>query len=83
MTPFENFIQILTTIIVNFKVWWLMKLFFIVGLGLYLAFAFIIIRQVGLMSKTLNGEFAQSIKIISWFHFLLAVGVFFLALIVL
>lgn len=83
MTPFEKFIQILAEAIPNFSIWWLVKGLFVVGLGLYIAFAVIVIRQVGLMSKTLNGEFAKPLKFISWVHLLAALVVFLLALVVL
>lgn len=80
MTPFEKFIQIIAQTIPNFSIWWLIKGLFILGLGLYIAFAVIVVRQVGLMSKTLNGEFASPLKFISLVHLLAAIGVFLLAL---
>lgn len=83
MTPSDKFIQILANILLNLKIWMIIKGLVIIGLGVYLGFAIIIIRQVGLMSKTLNGEFAAPIKLISWIHLLVALGVFLLALVIL
>lgn len=83
MTPFDNFLQFLARIILQMTIWWLVKALFVVGLAIYIAFAVIVIRQVGLMSKTLDGEFAPLLKLLSWIHLLVAVTVFFLALVVL
>lgn len=83
MTPFEKFIQFLAEILPRFSIWWLVKGLFVLGLALYLAFAVIVIRQVGLMSKTLNGEFAIPLKLISYVHLLVALAVFLLALVIL
>lgn len=83
MTPFEKFIQFLAKIIPSLSVWWLVKALFVIGLGIYLAFAVIIVRQVGLMTKTLNGEFDVSLKLVTWIHLAVAVVVFFLTLVIL
>lgn len=83
MTPFEKFIQFLAEILPQVSIWWLVKALFVVGLGLYIAFAVIVIRQVGLMSKTLNGKFAIPLKLISYVHLLVALAVFLLALVIL
>jgi len=83
MTPFDAFIQFLAGFIPQFSIWWVVKGLFVLGLALYLAFAAIVIRQVGLMSKTLAGEFNVPLKLISWVHFLVAVAVFLLVLVIL
>lgn len=83
MTPFDAFIQFLTGFIPYFSIWWLVKGLFALGLALYIAFAVIVVRQVGLMSKTLNGEFAAPLKLISYVHLLVALAVFLLALVIL
>jgi len=83
MTPFEAFIQFLAGFISQFSIWWLVKCLFVLGLALYFAFALIVIRQVGLMSKTLNSEFALPLKLISWIHLLAAGVVFLLVLVIL
>lgn len=83
MTPFDAFIQFLTGFLPHFSIWWLVKGLFVIGLTLYLAFAVIVIRQVGLMSKTLDGEFGPPLKLISYVHLLVALAVFLLALVIL
>jgi len=83
MTLSERFIQFLVEVISNFTLWRLIKGLFVLGLGLYLAFALIVLRQVGLMSRTLNGEFARLLKLIAWIHLLAAIGVFLIALAIL
>jgi len=83
MTPAEKFIQFLANIIPTFSIWLLIKILFVIGLFLYLAFAVIVIRQVGLMGKTLDGEFNLPLKFIAWVHLIISLGVFLLAIFVL
>lgn len=65
------------------SLWTFVKALFLIGLLLYLAFALIVIRQVGLMTNTLNTNFEAPVKLIAWIHLLVALGVFLLALITL
>jgi len=83
MTPAEKFIKSLAGALSDFNIWWLVKYLLIFGLFLYLAFGMIIIRQVALMGKTLNGGFNFLLRFIAWIHFLVAIGIFLLALAVL
>lgn len=75
-TPFERWLELFLTI----HIWDVAKLLVIFGLLLYIGFAIVVIRQVNLMSQTLNGAFDLSIKTAAWIHFLLAVAVFLLAI---
>ncbi|PIU02116.1 hypothetical protein COT66_01890 [Candidatus Shapirobacteria bacterium CG09_land_8_20_14_0_10_49_15] len=63
--------------------WIFLKILFLMGFFIYLAFAVIVVRQVKLMSQTLNGILDLPLKMIAWIHLLVAIGVFLLALIVL
>lgn len=81
MTPFEQSIQWLVSTTVDF--WILLKFLFLVGLLIYIAFAMVVIRQVAMMSRTLAGDFNLMLKLITWIHLGVAVGVFVLAWIVL
>ena len=81
--PFENITSSLFNLSLGVDILLLVKFLFLVGLFLYLAFAVIVIRQVNLMTKTLNGTFDQSLKIVAWLHLIVALGVFLFALIVL
>lgn len=83
MTPFDRFLQILATIGPQLTIWLLVKLLFLVGLGIYLLFAFIIIRQVGLMNRTLKGTLDIGVRVLAWIHFLAAIFIFVLALAIL
>ena len=83
MTPFENLLEFLAETIPGLSIWSFVKILFLVFLFLYIAFALIVTRQVGLMSRTLDGEFAFPVKVVAWLHLLVAVGVFLLALTIL
>lgn len=75
-TPFDRLLESLLAI----QVWSLAKLLVVFGLLLYLGFAGVVIRQVNLMSRALNGAFDFPIKTAAWVHFLLAIVVFLLAI---
>jgi hypothetical protein len=50
---------------------------------LYILFSLVVIKQVGLMVKSLNGQLDLPLKLIAYIHTGLALGVFVLALVVL
>lgn len=79
MTPIENFLQSLITL----DVWGVVKVLILFGLGLYLVFALVVIRQVQLMSKSLNGSLDLPLRLIALVHLGLVIGVFLFALVVL
>lgn len=59
------------------------KVFALIGLAIYIIFALVVIRQVGLMTKTIEVSFGKFIKLISWAHLIFAVFVFLTALVIL
>lgn len=59
------------------------KAVILILLIIYTIFALIIIRQVDLMSKTLMTGIAPLIKVISYIHAVFALGLIFLALMIL
>lgn len=63
--------------------WIFLKILFLMGFFIYLAFAIIVVRQVKLMNQTLNGILDLPLRMIAWIHLLVAIGAFLLALIVL
>jgi len=65
------------------SVWLIAKIFVLVALGLYIIFAVVIVKQVGLMIKTVKVGFETPIKYVAWGHLLFAVGIFVLAIIIL
>ena len=79
MTPFELFLENL----VNLNPWSLVKIGFLIFLTLYFAFAVVIIRQVKLMIRVLNGALELPLQIMALIHLALAATVFLLALTIL
>jgi len=82
MTPFEQFVQNLTSTGLSFNFWLVIKILFTIGFALYIAFAIIVIRQVKIMSEVIKGLLVWPLKIFSWIHLGLAVFVFLLALLI-
>ncbi|MEK7550961.1 MAG: DUF5657 family protein [Patescibacteria group bacterium] len=59
------------------------KIFALIGLGIYIIFALVIVRQVNLMVATIEVGFEFFIKIIAWAHLIFAIFVFITALLIL
>lgn len=64
-------------------VWEGIKILVWIGLGLYSLFAGIIVRQVMLMTDTLEVGFETPIRLIAILHLLFALGTFLFALLIL
>ncbi len=79
MQQVERFLQDLLGI----SIWSVMKVLVLFGLLLYLVFAMVVIRQVKLMSGTLNGTLNIPLRLIATVHMIFAVCVFLFALVVL
>ncbi len=58
----------------------LLKIIFVLIFGIYVAFAFIAVRQISSMRKTLVTSFSPVIAIAGFAHFALAVIIFFFSL---
>ena len=69
--------------IVNIDLWFVVKMMVLLGMVLYLIFAGVVIRQVQLMSGSLNGTLDLPLRTIAWVHFGVAVAVFLFAVVVL
>lgn len=65
------------------QVWPLVKIAALVLLGMYLVFSWVVVRQVRLMTDTLQLGFEGFIKMLSFIHFACAIFVFLSALFVL
>lgn len=63
--------------------WLAVKLAFLVGILLYLVFAYIVTKQVKLMNDTIEVGFENAIKVISYAHLAVSIIVFILAMIIL
>ena len=84
ITPFDNFLGFILNQSPVSGFWLIIKIMFLFALGIYLAFAVIIVRQVGLMSHSIEGgNLNFAVKIIGLVHLLASILVFFLALIIL
>ena len=68
---------------INFDIWFIAKIMVMFLLLLYLVFSYVIVKQTKIMTETLELGFEKVIKMISLIHFVLAIGTFFLALIIL
>lgn len=68
----------------NLVLWLIIKILFIVGLGLYLFFPILAIRQIKAFGRILGFYvFDLPLRIIAWIHLLLAILTLLLALTVL
>jgi len=79
MTPFEQVLEFILTL----QVWDVAKVFVCFTFLLYVIFAFVVLRQVNLMARTLAVPIDLSIKTAAWLHLGLAIVAFLLALMVL
>ena len=52
------------------------KLLFIIGGALYFLFAFVVIRQISVMKKTLITQLELEISFLGWVHLALTTGLF-------
>ncbi len=65
------------------SIWIVLKIFFIVGLTVYLIFAVVIVKQVRIMNQTLDVGFNNTLSAISFLHLIFAIGILAFALFVL
>ncbi|HUV72429.1 MAG TPA: DUF5657 family protein [Clostridia bacterium] len=67
--------QFLATFL-NINIWQVAKVFVLLGLGVYLVFAFIVVRQVRLMTEVVSGILTSSLRLLAQLFFLFALAVF-------
>lgn len=58
----------------------ILRIMFLVGMVLYIIFAFVVVKQITHMTKTLRVGFESPIKLLGILHFMAAVGLFILGL---
>lgn len=61
----------------------LLKLAVLIFLAIYIIFASVVVRQVRVMTETLEVGFEKAIKTVAFIHFVFAVGLFLLSIFVL
>lgn len=69
--------------VLGIQVWTLIKIGALILLGMYLVFSWVIVRQVRLMTDTLQLGFEAPVKFLAYIHMIFAVFVFLAALIIL
>ncbi|MCX6706414.1 MAG: hypothetical protein NTV24_04950 [Candidatus Woesebacteria bacterium] len=69
--------------LIGVSVWLAVKIFVLLFLAIYIIFALVVIRQIKLMSETLDMGLNLPIRFVGWAHFLFAVGIFVIALLIL
>ena len=68
---------------IGISIWAIAKIFALIALGLYIIFSLVVIKQVGLMTKTLEVGFESLIKLVAWVHLIFAIFVFLTAFVIL
>lgn len=69
--------------ILSLSIWPLIKIFVIILLAIYIVFAFVIVRQVQLMTDTLVIGFEKQLKFLAFLHFLFAIAVLVFSILIL
>ena len=69
--------------LVNINIWGIGKVFVLIGLAVYVIFAFIVVRQVKLMTEVVSGILTGFLRLISWLFFLFSIFVFVFVLLIL
>lgn len=72
-----------TTALLNFDIWIVIKILVLIVLAMYVAFAFVIRRQVRVMTGTLTLGFEPMAKFLAFVHLVFSILVFITAIIVL
>lgn len=69
--------------ILNINMWMIIKSFALVLLGMYLVFGLVVVRQVKMMTDTLQLGFEGLAKVLAYSHLAFAILVFLFAIIIL
>lgn len=69
--------------ILGISVWLIAKIAALILLGMYIIFALVVVRQVQLMTDTIEVGFEVPIRLFSYLHLIFAIFIFLAALIML
>ncbi|OGM76209.1 hypothetical protein A2210_00585 [Candidatus Woesebacteria bacterium RIFOXYA1_FULL_40_18] len=69
--------------ILGISIWFIAKIFVVFAISLYVVFALVVVRQVQLMTDTLEVGFETEVRLLSFIHLLFAIAVLIFAIIVL
>lgn len=64
-------------------IWFFAKIFFLLAILTYVVFASVVVRQVYLMTTTLEVGFETPIRVLAWVHLAAAILIFLFALLIL
>ncbi|MBU0998113.1 hypothetical protein KJ570_01070 [Patescibacteria group bacterium] len=67
----------------NFPTWGIAKGFILFGIAMYVVFGFVVVRQVKLMTNTLQLGYEAIAKTLSYLHLMFTIAVFIFALLIL
>jgi hypothetical protein len=67
----------------SFTVWVVLKILILIFLSLYIVFSLVLIKQVQMMTVTLEIGFEKQLKLLAFAHALFAIGVFVFGIIIL
>ena len=70
-------------LISNLTLWGVVKVFVLVGMGVYVAFAAVVVRQVRLMMDSVQVGLEGALSAFAWLHLLASLGLFALMAVVL
>ncbi len=71
------------SIITNFNIWIIIKFLSLILLAMYLIFSLVVIKQVSLMTRTLQLGWENLVRTLSYVHLAFAILVFLAALTIL
>lgn len=69
--------------LIGIDVWFVAKIFCLIGLAVYLIFSFVVVRQVKLMTLVVSGVLGMPLRFVAWVFFLFSLFVFMVALLTL
>lgn len=69
--------------LIGVSIWSIAKICVLIALVVYIVFSIVVVRQVHLMTDTLEVGFESEVRTLSFIHLFIAIGIFVLALIIL
>ena len=66
--------------IFKIDIWAVAKVFVLMAMAIYVFFAFVVVRQVKLMTRVVSGILSGFLNLIAWLFFLFSISVFILIL---
>jgi len=80
----ENFpVKGVINFFLSLTIWHVAKVMFCLVFGLYIFFSVVVLRQISLMTETLNGQFELPLKLVGVLNLALAIFLFVGALLIL